>query len=154
MEIVTITSIYILIVLFVSKSSFVIIIIETPIFSGLGKLAPNMLLMGFKVLKSLLPCSNIIVVIVIIITNVMLSNYWLNKKSPLYWIYLQSNWATDWSGTKEYLRVWNHVSNHMIQDEDLNISWDWQSYDHLIWKGWYKKEMFSGVLIEDVCDPA
>ena len=75
MEIVTITSIYILIVLFVSKSSFVIIIIETLIFSGLGKLAPNMLLMGFKVLKSLLPCSNIIVVIVIIITNVMLSNY-------------------------------------------------------------------------------
>merc|ERR1711962_1079605 len=36
--------------------------------SGLGKLAPNMLLMGFK-----------------------------------------SNWAKDWSGAKEYLRVWNHA---------------------------------------------
>ena len=31
---------------------------------------------------------------------------------------MQSNWATDWSGTKEYLRIWNHVRVQLIKDED------------------------------------
>ena len=25
-------------------------------------------------------------------------------------VHIQSNWAKDWAGAKEYLRVWNHVS--------------------------------------------
>ena len=41
----------------------------------------------------------------------------------------QSNWATDWSGAKEYLRIWSHVRALMIKDDD-DIYYVQKDYDN------------------------